>query len=401
MLFNNYQLFIEIIAFLAVYRTVGQFTRIAVIRNLIIFASSIIILLNFSGEHSLIVLGLLSIVVFFAGKLLQKKRYSLLLFIFLFLVIFLFLIRNYLTFRLLINNTMLEFLSAPVISVQKLGLSYIIFRYVHWLVESKKGSINRSDVLSFLNYIFFFPSYLAGPIDQYRNFHYWIRNRRNKYSWTLFFAGVSRIFIGAVKTKLIVPFVIEYALDYSVLLTDFSHSGALIISLLAYSAYIYFDFSGYSDIAIGMAYLFGIKTPENFNNPYFSTNLSDFWKRWHITFSFFLKIYVFKPVIDLINRIFKTKKRLPVSIAAYIITFVICGIWHGDTINFVYWGLWHGLGLAVNKIWLTKVKPGLKFSETRMYMVLSIIITFVFVTVGWFFFNYQHDSIVKIMTEIF
>ncbi|HBS88819.1 MAG: hypothetical protein A2W91_03905 [Bacteroidetes bacterium GWF2_38_335] len=401
MLFNNYQLFIEIIAFLAVYRTVSQFIRIAIIRNLIIFASSIIILLNFSGEHSLIVLGLLSIVVFFAGKLLQKKRYSLLLFIFLFLVIFLFLIRNYLTFRLLINNTMLEFLSAPVISVQKLGLSYIIFRYVHWLVESKKGSINRSDVLSFLNYIFFFPSYLAGPIDQYRNFHYWIRNRRNKYSWTLFFAGVSRIFIGAVKTKLIVPFVIEYALDYSVLLTDFSHSGALIISLLAYSAYIYFDFSGYSDIAIGMAYLFGIKTPENFNNPYFSTNLSDFWKRWHITFSFFLKIYVFKPVIDLINRIFKTKKRLPVSIAAYIITFVICGIWHGDTINFVYWGLWHGLGLAVNKIWLTKVKPGLKFSETRMYMVLSIIITFVFVTVGWFFFNYQHDSIVKIMTEIF
>jgi D-alanyl-lipoteichoic acid acyltransferase DltB (MBOAT superfamily) len=153
-----------------------------------------------------------------------------------------------------------------------------------------------------------------------------------------------------------VPLIIHYATDYSVFPVSIPPLMALFMSLICYSFYIYLDFSGYSDIAIGTAYLIGIKTPENFNNPYRSQNLSEFWKRWHITFSSFLQLYVFKPFIQLFNILLPSKHRLLITILSYLATFVICGLWHGATINFVYWGLWHGVGLSINKIWLIKMK---------------------------------------------
>lgn len=216
----------------------------------------------------------------------------------------------------------------------------------------------------------------------------------------MFFAGITRILIGAIKTLAIVPLLINYATDYKLLTNDFSPIISLALSLLAYSAYIYIDFSGYSDIAIGSAYLLGIKTPENFNNPYLSTNLSDFWKKWHITFSTFLKIYVFKPTIFTLNKLILPKNRLLVTVLAYLITFVICGIWHGNQINFVYWGLWHGMGLGINKIFTTKFKSKIKYVNTNYYKIISIFITFIFVTFGWMFFNYSHEQLIEIFISI-
>ena len=152
----------------------------------------------------------------------------------------------------------------------------LLIRY--WIIESNKRTIKRSNFLVFLNYIFFFPSILAGPIDTYANFHYWVGNSNWKYQQSLFFAGITRIFLGAFKTLGIVPLIVVTATDYTVLLNDFTPLIAVLLSLVAYSFYIYFDFSGYSDIAIGTAYLVGIKTPENFNAPYLSTDLSFLWQ---------------------------------------------------------------------------------------------------------------------------
>lgn len=400
MFFSDNIVFIYIAGFVILYNLVKAFVRARSAKNLVIIAGSLLVLLTVVREHSLIVLAVLSILVFTVGKLLQKRRSSLALATTLVFILLLFCIRNYPFVQELVSRTYLSFVNEPIFSVQKVGISYILFRFVHWLVESYRHNIPRSDPLTFLSYIFFFPNYLAGPIDTYRNFHYWTGKLRFSYHRSLFFAGISRIFIGAVKTLLIVPLVIDYAMDYHILLNDFTPRMALLLSLLAYSAYIYFDFSGYSDIAIGTAYLIGIRTPENFNNPYFSANLSEFWKRWHITFSNFLFAYVFKPSLSLLNRLFPGLPRISVTLTGYMFTFFICGLWHGETINFVYWGLWHGIGLSAGKLWRVYVPLPEKLIKHKTYRLASILITFLYVSIGWMFFHYSQSQLQDIFNNI-
>jgi alginate O-acetyltransferase complex protein AlgI len=282
--------------------------------------------------------------------------------------------------------------------VEKIGLSYILFRLIHWLVESYKGTLRSRNFLAYLNYLFFFPTFMAGPIDTFNNFHYWTTTTRVRFNRRMLLAGVGRIFIGAVKTLLVVPLIKPYAIDYEVLLSQLGPWGAVISAALLYSLYIYIDFSGYCDMAIGMAYTTGVRTPENFDNPYFSSNISEFWKRWHITFSTFLKIYVFKPVISLLNRLPIAKYRMLVSVTAYMITFLVCGLWHGSTLNFVLWGLWHGIGLSVYKL-ITYGKTLKPLTTSRR--IAGICATFLFVTVGWVFFNYPVDKLLIMIKLLF
>lgn len=388
MLFNNYTVFIYVLFFVLVYNITKFASKSIVLRNIILAAGNVLILLLLVKEHTLIVIAILSFLIFIFGKILQTRNSKTLLFSIVSIVLLLFSIRNYPYIHENLSDGIFSFLEAPILSVEKLGLSYILFRFIHYLVESYKNKIHNPNFLTFLNYIFFFPSIIAGPIDTYNNFEYWLTSTRRTYNSKLFFAGITRIFIGAIKVIGIVPFIILYATDYANLMPSYSPIVAITISLLAYSAYIYLDFSGYSDIAIGSAYLIGIKTPENFNSPYISMNLSEFWKRWHMTFSSFLKLYVFKPFIALFNKIINPKYRLLVTVLSYITTFVICGLWHGDQVNFIYWGLWHGVGLALNKIWTSNFKSRFSFSNTSAYKFASVLLTFIYVTIGWLFFNY-------------
>lgn len=397
MLFENYQTFVFIILFILAFNLFKLVVKNAIFSNLFILLGNVLIILTLVGEHTLIVLGVLSLVVFLTGKALHKRKIKSLFIGVLSLVLLLFTVRNYPYVQELLSQSMFSVINGPIISVQKLGLSYILFRYVHYLVDSYRGEISRSSLLPFLNYIFFFPTILAGPIDTYTNFQYWINNnRKEKYKRSLILAGVTRIFIGAIKTVALVPLVIDYAQNYEVLLPQFSPFFAVSLSLLAYSAYIYLDFSGYCDIAIGTSYLLGIKMPENFNSPYTSINLSEFWRRWHITFSKFLNLYVFKPSLKLYNKIINPRYRMLVTILSYVTTFTICGLWHGDQINFVYWGVWHGVGLALNKMFTTYVSPSVRVKESLGYKYLSMGLTFVFVTMGWGFFHYSEVQLIEI-----
>jgi len=393
MLFASYTTFVYIALFVFIYNLAGVITRKLFLRNLILAGGNLVLLLTLVKEHTIIVIAIVCLVVFIAGKLLQKKSIKSLLAFMLTLIITLFSIRNYPFIQEAVSQTFLSIINEPILSVQKLGLSYILFRFVHWLVESYHKKIYKADLLSFLNYIFFFPTILAGPIDTYNNFRYWIANHRPAYKRTIFFAGISRIAMGAFKTLGIVPLVHLWAVDYNTLTPHFPLVIAILLSLVAYSAYIYFDFSGYSDIAIGTAYLIGIRTPENFNNPYLSTSLSEFWKRWHITFSNFLMLYVFKPFVNLFNKLINPKHRLLVTALCYLLTFFICGLWHGSHLNFVYWGLWHGAGLTINKIWTVKVKPLVHFHTSTFYTTFSTLLTFSFVTIGWVFFCYSPNQL--------
>ena len=398
MLFTSYELFFSILLFVILYVAAKWCVKKGWLNDILLVGGNILILTHIVTWKSLFLLSLLALLAYGAGLLLRKRKSRWVLALALSLLILLFAVRNYPLVQSWLGGWWTEVLGKHFLSVEKIGLSYILFRLIHWLVESYKGTLRSRNFLTYLNYLFFFPTFMAGPIDTFNNFHYWTTTTRVRFNRRMLLAGVGRIFIGAVKTLLVVPLIKPYAIDYEVLLPQFGPWGAVISAALLYSLYIYIDFSGYCDMAIGMAYTMGVRTPENFDNPYFSPNISEFWKRWHITFSTFLRIYVFKPVISLLNRLPIAKYRMLVSVTAYMITFLVCGLWHGSTLNFVLWGLWHGIGLSVYKL-ITYGKTLKPLTTSRR--IAGICATFLFVTVGWVLFNYPVDKLLIMIKLLF
>jgi D-alanyl-lipoteichoic acid acyltransferase DltB (MBOAT superfamily) len=385
MLFLESLTFVLILIFIICYNVLRSATSYDALLKFVLLGGSFVIISMVIDVKSIGVLTGLSILVFFFAQAFHRFPQIKSLFPwFLALIVGLFILRNY-----QIRGVEL---------LQRLGLSYILFRFIHFLVESKRHQIKRYDVITFLNYIFFFPTFLAGPIDQYNNFNYWVGHDKQSMRRHLLKAGIFRICLGAFKKYFIVSQLFIYAADFSQYPQGIPWQAQFLLSLITYSFYILFDFSGYSDIAIGSAYLIGIRTPENFNWPYFSRNISVFWKRWHITFSRFLFLYVFKPVVTGLSDSYRKAPRLFITCLGYIITFVICGMWHGNTLNFIYWGLWHAVGLIIYKCW--DVYGG-RSRLAKLNSSVFVAITFLFVTAGWFFFNYSTNSISLIASNFF
>ena len=379
MLFTDYQLFFEILLFTLLFAGCRCLFRKEWLNHLLLLGGNILILTHIVSPRSLFLLSIIAVVAYGAGLLLQKRRSGALLAGTLTLLLIIFAVRNYPLVQLWLGDWWTNTLGKHFLSVEKVGLSYILFRIIHWLVESYRGTLRTRNVLTYVNYLFFFPTFMAGPIDTLNNFYYWMSHTHVRLHARRMLAGVGRIFYGAVKTLLIVPLIKPYAVDYQTLLPTLGPWGAVCSAALLYSLYIYIDFSGYCDIAIGMGSMLGVRVPENFNRPYISANISEFWKRWHITFSTFLRIYVFKPVIALLNRTPLQKSRMVVSVLAYMVTFLVCGLWHGSTLNFVLCGLWHGLGLSVYKLFTYNRSPK---TPTLARKVSATPLTFLFVTVG-------------------
>ncbi len=393
MIFLENSSFIYILSFIIIYNFCSLIFKNKTLSNILLLIGSFLILGTICSTDSLAVVIGASILVYFGGKHLNKrtKNRKLYLGIFIGVLVSLFIIKNY-------NITELKPLST-------LGLSYILFRLIHFLIESNRNKITEYSFLSFINYVIFFPTFIAGPIDDYNNFNYWTKQKRNSYKITMLKAGGFRLLLGVLKKFFLVPIIINYSLDFSLFSDNIVWQEGFFTSLIFYSLYILFDFSGYSDIAIGTAYLIGIKTPENFDNPYFSKNLSIFWKKWHMTFSNFLFKYIFKPIVTGLSKYFPKSPRLLITFTGYILTFIICGIWHGNTLNFLYWGIWHGIGLIIFKLWnifiykkyIEKVKAK---AFHLIFNTFAMVITFIFVTFGWFFFNFQSNEISLITNNI-
>lgn len=296
--------------------------------------------------------------------------------------------------------------NSPELIIQRLGISYILFRNIQSIVDTLKGRLIAKNPIDYINFILFFPNFLAGPIDKFSNFQRHFTRKDGTMKRALFWPGVGRIVIGFLKKYAVIPLFSVYALSYEPLLEQTSPQAAILISAVCYSAYIFLDFSGYSDIAIGTGYIMGIKTPENFDSPYLTTNIASFWRKWHMTFSEFLRDLIFKPIVKLINKTGLKPYRNAVSIIGYFITFFICGIWHGDTANFVYWGLWHGLGLAIFKVWSSTAAferlHDSKSKGTQLATTLSgMLVTFSFVTIGWLFFHYKGEDLTVVFETLF
>ena len=285
-----------------------------------------------------------------------------------------------------------------------IGVSYFSFKFIHFLIECHNKKINNLTFLTFINYILFFPSFFSGPINRYNSFAKSIA-AETKLAEN-FLHGTKRIINGLFKKIVLGNFLFPYsiaALDLSTATqTDIA------IGIYAYMFYIYFNFSGYTDMAIGCGKIVGIELPENFNYPFFKRNLQQFWANWHMSLTTWLVDYIYWPMARKFRNMEKLRKK-PVTLSniCIIITFLVCGLWHGDGLNFFIWGAYHGIGLAILNGYTHFIKKHTS-RKTKTYIHKSPIaygisnfITFQYVAFGFMLFACDMERIQMIISIFF
>jgi D-alanyl-lipoteichoic acid acyltransferase DltB (MBOAT superfamily) len=267
-----------------------------------------------------------------------------------------------------------------------LGFSYLAFRLLHTIRDKQAGRLPEIALNEYITYLVFFPAFVAGPIARADQFTTSLNEITDSFSDDLI-GGSKRILIGLFKKFVLADSLSLIALGGQNALQPTSAGGGWIL-LYSFSFQIFFDFSGYTDIAIGMAQFFNIKLPENFNRPYRKPNLTQFWSNWHMTLTNWFRSYFFNPLSRSLR-----KRKLPaftILFVTQISTMVLVGLWHGVTLNFVFWGLWHGLGLLIQNRWTSWAKkrfaPFEKEWQQQISRVMGIFITFHYVTLGWIWF---------------
>src|SRR6266542_4411137 len=278
---------------------------------------------------------------------------------------------------------------SPLISFSWLGFSYVAFRVLHTILDRKAGRLPPVLLAEYVNYVIFFPSFSAGPIDRLERFTRDLKDpvALDQEGWTE--AG-SRFFVGLFKKFVIADALAWIALN-DVFARQVSSSAWMWVLLYGYSLRIYFDFSGYTDIAIGLGRLLGVRLPENFASPYLKQNLTQFWNSWHMSLTQWFRSYFFNPLTRALRSNKHSLPPLLILLIVQISTMALIGLWHGATVGFILWGLWHGVGLFIQNRWSDYMKDHMPaWSNTRGGQVLlrysGIFLTFNFVSLGWLFF---------------
>lgn len=258
-----------------------------------------------------------------------------------------------------------------------LGISFLIFKCISLLIDTYRAPLGVSLKLDkVLLYISFFPQVTAGPIARYEQFESQLSDRRIDLETVTL--GIRRFIVGLSK-KVIICGVIGKIADEIFDLQNGLDIRTAWIGALAYMLQIYFDFSGYSDMAIGIGNIFGFKTPENFNYPYVAGSLSDFWRRWHISLSSWFKDYLYIPLGGNRKGIFRTALNK-------VIVFTLCGFWHGANWTFMVWGFWHGLFTGLESLFKNPIK---KLSSNHFGNALMHVYTLLVVLIGFVMFRAQ------------
>jgi alginate O-acetyltransferase complex protein AlgI len=255
-----------------------------------------------------------------------------------------------------------------------LGISFFTFTQIAYLVDTYEGKVKETRPIHFGLFVTYFPHLIAGPVLHHKEMMPQFGNDRTYRPQSRLIAlGVGIFIIGLAKKVLLADNLAVYANEYFA-----SPVGVGLFQswqgVLAYSFQLYFDFSGYSDMAVGLSLMFGIKLPINFYSPYKATNISDFWRRWHMTLSRFLRDYLYIRLGG--NRHGKARRYLNLMT-----TMFLGGLWHGAGWNFAIWGTMHGLYLCVHEAW--KAAVGQRFQNSKVYCVLAVIITFLATIFAW------------------
>jgi alginate O-acetyltransferase complex protein AlgI len=270
-----------------------------------------------------------------------------------------------------------------------LGFSFLAFRLLHTLLDFRSGKLPQYSLGEFVTYVLFFPAVVAGPIDRSQRFIGDLREPKGSPCQNLFDGG-ERILVGVFKKFVLADSLALVALN-SQNATQVNSSLWMWVIVYAYALRIYFDFAGYTDVAIGLGRLMGIKLPENFDRPYLKQNLTAFWNSWHITLAQWFRAYYFNPLTRALRL---RPQKLPtwlIILAGQMTTMLLIGLWHGLTWNFAAWGAWHGLGLFIHNRWLdwSRARLGGLEKHPNLRRALQFggwFVTFNYVALGWVFF---------------
>ena len=335
-------------------------------KNLILFIFSL--LFYFYGEPKYIFLMLLEIFVAYIGAILVDKYKSKDIFIFIiFIHILLLVIFKYTDFIIEIFNNVFNFnlklfnISLPI------GISFYTFQIISYIVDVYKGKVKvQKNFLKLATYISLFPQLIAGPIVRYESIEKELDDRKETFED--FSYGVRRFVIGLFKKVLIANILGELITKFN--LIDERSVLLYWIFSISYMLQVYFDFSAYSDMAIGLGRMFGFHFLENFNYPYISKSITEFWRRWHISLGTWFRDYVYIPLGG--NRVNKIK-----FLRNIIIVWLLTGIWHGASLNFCIWGLFFGIMLIIEKFSFNKYLEKIPSFIRRIYVLFIVMISFI------------------------
>lgn len=290
-------------------------------------------------------------------------------------------------------NSLLELLGIKGITWVKIilpiGISFYTFESITYVVDVYRGVHKPlKNFTHYQTYILLFPKLIAGPIVRYQDIADQITNREKNYTPQIKLSGFYIFCIGLAKKVIIANTIGAQADDVFKLELNQVDTFTAWVGALTYTFQIYFDFSGYSDMAIGICKIIGIRLPENFNNPYLSASITEFWRRWHMTLGTWMKNYLYIPLggnkVDTASKLYRN----------LFVVFLLSGLWHGASWNFIVWGAFHGSFLVMERLFLLKVYG-------KIGKIASTILTFLIVTTGWVYFRVedltQANHIVKTM----
>ena len=265
-----------------------------------------------------------------------------------------------------------------------LGISYMTFKLIQIIIEIYDGLIEKPmGPLDYVHFLLFFPALSSGPIDRSRRFiEDWKKQRTKDEYLDLAGTGLFRLVLGLFY-KLVISGMVFQQMT-SIRYKDFSF---FVIYMYLYTAYLFFDFAGYSLMAVGASNVLGIETPMNFNIPFISVDIKDFWNRWHITLSTWLRDFVFSRIVMRFMRKKIFKKRLTTAMVAYMINMTFMGFWHGITLNYIAYGFYHGILMAAFEWYQKKSKFYKKNKNKTWYKVISWLITMHLVMFGFLIFS--------------
>ncbi len=280
---------------------------------------------------------------------------------------------NYLLQNIFHSSSQIDYLNVTL----PLGISFYTFQSMSYTIDIYYRNVEANrNYLDYTCFITMFPQLVAGPIVRYKDIETQLRDREHSYE--LMASGFKRFTLGLAKKVIIANFIAYYADEIFSLKASTLDMPLAWIGAFCYSLQIYFDFSGYSDMAIGLGKIFGFHFPENFNYPYIAKSVQDFWRRWHISLSSWFRDYLYIPLGGNKGKPFHVYRNL-------FIVFILCGFWHGASFTFVIWGLYHGFFLVMERFLKDKVKLNLPDAIKHMYTV------FVFIF-GWVIFRSENNS---------
>ncbi|MGG7078842.1 D-alanyl-lipoteichoic acid biosynthesis protein DltB [Clostridium sardiniense] len=268
-----------------------------------------------------------------------------------------------------------------------IGISYLNFRVIQIVIEIFDGAITEVKPSTFFYFVLFFPTLSSGPIDRSRRFEKDLDKviPKDEYINSYLIPGLKKIFMG-IGYKFVIAFAINTLVLTKIKMDHITFLRALSY-MYAYSLYLFFDFGGYSLFAVGTSYIFGIKAPDNFDKPFISKDMKEFWTRWHISLSRWFGDYIFSRFVISSMRKKRFKKRATAAHVAQIITMLVMGFWHGLTWYYIVYGIYQGVVLVLTDIYQKKSKFYKAHKKEKWFQVVQIVITFNIACFGLLIFS--------------